>query len=155
MFSYVLPVLLLRPSHGPEAFTCCPWVYTSVSSKHGILFKHIQSKLLVMISIDSYLHVMPLPQVILGEEVTASKLTIFDITKQICDAVQARAGQGLIIRTSLCNVGSSDVFCLLTNLNDIPFICSRQKSWSHPNSWRDRREYSWTLCFVEGSYLKR
>ncbi|CAG7904785.1 hypothetical protein IGI04_028959 [Brassica rapa subsp. trilocularis] len=31
--------------------------------------------------------------VILGEEVTASKLTIFDITKQICDAVQARAGQ--------------------------------------------------------------
>ncbi|CAH2067602.1 unnamed protein product [Thlaspi arvense] len=31
--------------------------------------------------------------VILGEEVTASKLTIFDITKQICDAVQARAEQ--------------------------------------------------------------
>ena len=35
-------------------------------------------------------------QVILGEEVAASKLTIFDISKQICDAVQARAGQGLI-----------------------------------------------------------
>ena len=33
---------------------------------------------------------------ILGEEVAASKLTIFDISKQICDAVQARAGQGLI-----------------------------------------------------------
>ncbi|ONK68734.1 uncharacterized protein A4U43_C05F15370 [Asparagus officinalis] len=31
--------------------------------------------------------------VILGEEVAASKLTIFDITKQICDAVQARAEQ--------------------------------------------------------------
>ncbi|XP_020090695.1 pyrophosphate--fructose 6-phosphate 1-phosphotransferase subunit alpha isoform X2 [Ananas comosus] len=29
--------------------------------------------------------------VILGEEVAASKLTIFDLTKQICDAVQARA----------------------------------------------------------------
>ncbi|KAM7253057.1 hypothetical protein ACFE04_025675 [Oxalis oulophora] len=29
--------------------------------------------------------------VILGEEVAASKLTLFDITKQICDAVQARA----------------------------------------------------------------
>ncbi|CAH1430924.1 unnamed protein product [Lactuca virosa] len=29
--------------------------------------------------------------VILGEEVVASKLTIFDLTKQICDAVQARA----------------------------------------------------------------
>lgn len=34
-------------------------------------------------------------QVILGEEVSALKLTLFDITKQICDAVQARAGQGL------------------------------------------------------------
>lgn len=31
---------------------------------------------------------------ILGEEVAAYKLTIFDITKQICDAVQARAEQG-------------------------------------------------------------
>jgi pyrophosphate--fructose-6-phosphate 1-phosphotransferase len=38
-------------------------------------------------------------QVILGEEVAASKLTIFDITKQICDAVQARAekGRGLLL----------------------------------------------------------
>ncbi|KAJ4830913.1 hypothetical protein Tsubulata_039034 [Turnera subulata] len=35
--------------------------------------------------------------VILGEEVAASKLTLFDLTQQICDAVQARAGQeGLI-----------------------------------------------------------
>ncbi|GKD02288.1 pyrophosphate--fructose 6-phosphate 1-phosphotransferase subunit alpha [Tanacetum coccineum] len=35
--------------------------------------------------------------VILGEEVAASKLTIFELTKRICDAVQARAEQeGLI-----------------------------------------------------------
>ncbi|PSS31147.1 Pyrophosphate--fructose 6-phosphate 1-phosphotransferase subunit alpha like [Actinidia chinensis var. chinensis] len=33
--------------------------------------------------------------VILGEEVSASKLTLFDLTKQICDAVQARAEQDL------------------------------------------------------------
>ena len=33
-------------------------------------------------------------QVILGEEVAASKLTLFDLTKKICDAVQARAEQG-------------------------------------------------------------
>ncbi|GJM99883.1 hypothetical protein PR202_ga17022 [Eleusine coracana subsp. coracana] len=33
-------------------------------------------------------------KVILGEEVAASKLTIFDITKQICDAVQARYEKG-------------------------------------------------------------
>ncbi|XAR61495.1 Diphosphate--fructose-6-phosphate 1-phosphotransferase [Bertholletia excelsa] len=32
--------------------------------------------------------------VILGEEVSASKLTLFDLTKQICDAVQVRAEQG-------------------------------------------------------------
>ncbi|KAK1266705.1 Pyrophosphate--fructose 6-phosphate 1-phosphotransferase subunit alpha [Acorus gramineus] len=32
-------------------------------------------------------------KVILGEEVAASKLTLFDITKQICDAIQARAEQ--------------------------------------------------------------
>lgn len=33
-------------------------------------------------------------QVILGEEVAASKLTIFDLSQQICDAVQARADIG-------------------------------------------------------------
>nr|GEW12911.1 pyrophosphate--fructose 6-phosphate 1-phosphotransferase subunit alpha 2 [Tanacetum cinerariifolium] len=33
--------------------------------------------------------------VILAEEVAALKLTLFHISKQICDAVQARAGQGL------------------------------------------------------------
>ncbi|KAF3340755.1 Pyrophosphate--fructose [Carex littledalei] len=32
--------------------------------------------------------------VILGEEVAASKLTIFDLAQQICDAVQARAEIG-------------------------------------------------------------
>ncbi|ONM19006.1 Pyrophosphate--fructose 6-phosphate 1-phosphotransferase subunit alpha 2 [Zea mays] len=35
--------------------------------------------------------------VILGEEVAASKLTIFDITKQICDVVQARAEKELFV----------------------------------------------------------
>lgn len=39
-------------------------------------------------------HLYELLQVILGEEVAASKLTLFDLTKQICDAVQARAEQG-------------------------------------------------------------
>lgn len=34
---------------------------------------------------------------ILGEEVSLSKLTLFDITKRICDAVQARAEQGMEI----------------------------------------------------------
>ena len=34
-------------------------------------------------------------QVILGEEVAASKLTLSEIAKQITDAIQARAEQGL------------------------------------------------------------
>lgn len=44
------------------------------------------------LNINDYAHL----QVILGEEVAASKLTLFDLTTQICDAVQARAQQGLI-----------------------------------------------------------
>jgi pyrophosphate--fructose-6-phosphate 1-phosphotransferase len=33
--------------------------------------------------------------VILGEEVATSKMTLFDVTKQICDAIQARGEQGM------------------------------------------------------------
>lgn len=40
-------------------------------------------------------------QVILGEEVAASKLTIFDLAQQICDAVQARADIGEICFSKL------------------------------------------------------
>lgn len=41
-------------------------------------------------------------QLILGEEVALSKLTLFDITQQICDAVQARAAQGTHSTLSCC-----------------------------------------------------
>jgi pyrophosphate--fructose-6-phosphate 1-phosphotransferase len=34
--------------------------------------------------------------VILGEEVATSKMTLFDVTKQICDAIQARGEQGMM-----------------------------------------------------------
>ena len=40
-------------------------------------------------------------QVILGEEVAASKLTIFDLAQQICDAFQARADIGEICFSKL------------------------------------------------------
>lgn len=33
-------------------------------------------------------------QVLLGEEVANSKMTLFDVTMQICDAIQARGEQG-------------------------------------------------------------
>lgn len=32
---------------------------------------------------------------LLGEEVATSKLTLFDVTKQICDAIQSRGEQGI------------------------------------------------------------
>jgi hypothetical protein len=35
-------------------------------------------------------------KVILGEEVATSKMTLFDVTKQICDAIQARGEQGMM-----------------------------------------------------------
>lgn len=53
-----------------------------------------QLKLNIFLDHGSTCNLIHSLQVILGEEVAASKLTIFDITKQICDAVQARAGQG-------------------------------------------------------------
>ncbi|KAJ6931861.1 hypothetical protein NC652_015139 [Populus alba x Populus x berolinensis] len=65
--------------------------------------------------------------VILGEEVAASKLTLFDLTAQICDAVQARAAQGFRQSKSLyiqfrdkLQYWSSDMV-----------NCTRQESWSH------------------------
>lgn len=51
-------------------------------------------------------------QVILAEEVDSSKLTLFDITKQICDAVQARAEQGLL---RVINVSSVLQYLILSN----------------------------------------
>lgn len=107
---FLLAVLLFHPSHGSEALSCCPWVYTPVSSKHGwysFRFLSVDNWFCcVLVSLDPHLLVIRLSQVILGEEVAASKLTIFDIAKQICDAVQARAGQGLIMKITyerLCN----------------------------------------------------
>lgn len=81
-------------------------------------------------------------QVILGEEVAALKLTLFDITKQICDAVQARAGQGLkqfeLLLMSLMLIVSIYFFCLYL----IYFIWTRQEPWSHLITRRAYRKHS-------------
>lgn len=42
---------------------------------------------------------------------------------------------------------------LFTNSSAIPFVCTRQESWSHPHSRRDHREYSWSLRSVKGNDL--
>ncbi|XP_071732128.1 pyrophosphate--fructose 6-phosphate 1-phosphotransferase subunit alpha-like [Rutidosis leptorrhynchoides] len=61
--------------------------------------------------------------VILAEEVAASKLTLFDLTKQICDAVQARAGQdknhGVILLPEGLIESIPEVFALLQEIHSL------------------------------------
>ncbi|XP_022769461.1 pyrophosphate--fructose 6-phosphate 1-phosphotransferase subunit alpha isoform X2 [Durio zibethinus] len=61
--------------------------------------------------------------VILGEEVAASKLTLFDITKQICDAVQARAEQdknhGVILLPEGLIESIPEVYALLKEIHGL------------------------------------
>ncbi|GFZ10597.1 phosphofructokinase family protein [Actinidia rufa] len=61
--------------------------------------------------------------VILGEEVSASKLTLFDLTKQICDAVQARAEQdknhGVILLPEGLIESIPEVYALLQEIHGL------------------------------------
>ncbi|KAG6774870.1 hypothetical protein POTOM_022248 [Populus tomentosa] len=61
--------------------------------------------------------------VILGEEVAASKLTLFDLTAQICDAVQARAAQdknhGVILLPEGLIESIPEVYALLKEIHDL------------------------------------
>lgn len=61
--------------------------------------------------------------VILAEEVSASKLTLFDITKQICDAVQARAEQdkyhGVILLPEGLIESIPEVYALLKEIHGL------------------------------------
>ncbi|KAF8377966.1 hypothetical protein HHK36_031355 [Tetracentron sinense] len=59
---------------------------SKVSEELGIL---VNSQLISNVCTDA----LSAEKVVLGEEVASSKLTLFDLTKQICDAVQARAEQ--------------------------------------------------------------
>uniref|UniRef100_A0A7C9CM01 Pyrophosphate--fructose 6-phosphate 1-phosphotransferase subunit alpha n=1 Tax=Opuntia streptacantha TaxID=393608 RepID=A0A7C9CM01_OPUST len=61
--------------------------------------------------------------VILGEEVAASKLTLFDLSKQICDAVQARAEQdkyhGVILLPEGLIESIPEVYALLQEIHNL------------------------------------
>ncbi|KAJ9186276.1 hypothetical protein P3X46_001874 [Hevea brasiliensis] len=61
--------------------------------------------------------------VILGEEVAASKLTLFDLTKQICDAVQVRAEQdkyhGVILLPEGLIESIPEVYALLKEIHGL------------------------------------
>ncbi|KAG6475587.1 hypothetical protein ZIOFF_064815 [Zingiber officinale] len=60
---------------------------------------------------------------ILGEEVALSKLTLFDITKQICDAVQARAAKdkyhGVILIPEGLIASIPELYALLQEIHDL------------------------------------
>ncbi|KAG5542693.1 hypothetical protein RHGRI_015723 [Rhododendron griersonianum] len=61
--------------------------------------------------------------VILGEEVAASKLTLFDLTKRICDAVQSRAEQdkyhGVILLPEGLIESIPEVYALLQEIHGL------------------------------------
>ncbi|WCJ44778.1 Pyrophosphate--fructose 6-phosphate 1-phosphotransferase subunit alpha [Euphorbia peplus] len=61
--------------------------------------------------------------VILGEEVAASKLTLFDLTTQICDAVQARAAQdkyhGVVLLPEGLIESIPEVYALLKEIHSL------------------------------------
>ncbi|KGN55545.1 pyrophosphate--fructose 6-phosphate 1-phosphotransferase subunit alpha [Cucumis sativus] len=61
--------------------------------------------------------------VILGEEVAASKLTLFDLTTQICDAVQARAQQdkyhGVILLPEGLIESIPEIYALLKEIHSL------------------------------------
>ncbi|KAL9259471.1 Pyrophosphate--fructose 6-phosphate 1-phosphotransferase subunit alpha-like protein [Drosera capensis] len=61
--------------------------------------------------------------VILGEEVAASKLTLFDLTKQICDAVQSRAQQdkyhGVVLLPEGLIESIPEVYALLQEIHGL------------------------------------
>ncbi|KAK9748454.1 hypothetical protein RND81_02G058600 [Saponaria officinalis] len=61
--------------------------------------------------------------VILGEEVAASKLTLFDLTKQVCDAVQARAekdkNHGVILLPEGLIESIPEVYALLQEIHSL------------------------------------
>ncbi|MQM17683.1 hypothetical protein Taro_050659 [Colocasia esculenta] len=66
--------------------------------------------------------------VILGEEVAASKLTLFDITKQICDAVQARAEQDKYHGVVLIPEGLVLVFFMVFS-SSVKLVFSIERYW--------------------------
>lgn len=74
-------------SHPNMVSVCLQFLFSSTYSYQKDVYFHL--------TFDVYVQ-----QVILGEEVAASKLTLFDITKQLCDAVQARAEQGQIFHVA-------------------------------------------------------
>jgi hypothetical protein len=78
-------VLLLYSPDRTQGFSCGIGMCSSITSKHGMFFPYLPVTCHIFFS--HYFKLVSCAQVILGQEVAASKLTIFDITKLICDVV--------------------------------------------------------------------
>lgn len=147
-----LLVLLFHPSYGTQGITCCFGMHPPVPSKHGIycpiILSHHLWLIVPLFHADKLVHNVLYAQVILGEEVAASKLTLFEITKQISDAVQARAEQGLNYLNYLSPVF---IFSLVVwDLVSHSYVLFRQIPRSSPPARRFDREHSWSVCTVKG-----
>jgi len=71
----------------------CPFAVKCAWKKNAYTFSPGSDRSVDWIMISGAGHDVGI-QVILGEEVATSKMTLFDVTKQICDAIQARGEQG-------------------------------------------------------------
>jgi hypothetical protein len=71
----------------------CPFAVKCAWKKNAYTFSPGSDQSVDWIMISGAGHDVGI-QVILGEEVATSKMTLFDVTKQICDAIQARGEQG-------------------------------------------------------------
>lgn len=103
--------IVITFSHLKYTLNCCNFPFSSIiissdswAGRHHMLpwsapFNLIQTWLVFFSTLEfseflSQSKIVCFLQVILGEEVAASKLTLFDISTRICDAVQDRATQG-------------------------------------------------------------
>jgi hypothetical protein len=81
---FKMPVLLFYSPNGTEGFSCGVGVCSSITPEHGLYFLlSVSTCLLTYVTKFSYiLLTLIFAQVILGEEVAASKLTIFLYNKE-------------------------------------------------------------------------
>ncbi|XP_020265419.1 pyrophosphate--fructose 6-phosphate 1-phosphotransferase subunit alpha-like isoform X2 [Asparagus officinalis] len=94
----------------------------ALSAQKYYYFVRLMSRKASHVALECALQSHP-NMVILGEEVSLSKLTIFDITKQICDAVQARAEQekyhGVVLIPEGLIESIPEVYALLQEIHSL------------------------------------
>lgn len=148
-FFCLLAVLLLHPSYGSKALSCCPWVYPPVSSKHGWLFlipflNVANWSFCVPVCLDSHLHLMRSLRWYWERRLQHPSSPFLTFLNR--SVMQFKQEQDKV--TLIWKIMQSCIL-LSTKSIDIPFLGTRQESWSHFYFQRDHREYSWSLRSVK------